>query len=162
MKKTNKYDYAAFIIGGIVFFFLYLLQYSDIWDTERMGFPQLMLSAAILSGMFWGDKIGSIFGFFIGGFVDAVAYDSICFNTIFMILAGYFSGILVLKLINNNFKAALLLSFSVTILYYFCRWCFSGFKINLLETGLVHSAFWTILYFLPMYGFMYLLNRKKQ
>ncbi len=160
MKKNKMHDYTVYIIGGIVFFLIYIIQYSDIWNKDRMGFPQLMLSASILCGMFWGEKVGAIFGFFIGSFLDAVAFDSICFNTIFMLLCGYISGILVEKFVNNNFRASLLLSFAWTLIYYFCRWCSLGLKLSLLETSLIHSAFLTILYFIPMYGFMFILNRK--
>ncbi len=161
MKNANKQDYIAYISCGAIFFILYIIQYSDIWDKEKMGFPQLMLCATILSGIFWGDKIGAIFGFFFGSMVDAVAYDVICFNTIFMLLCGYFSGILVLKLLNNNFRAAVLMSLGWISIYYFGKWCVLGLQLHWLENGLVHSAFLTVLYFMPMYGIMFLLNRKR-
>ena len=59
MKQRNSYDYPLLIVFGFIFFFIYIIQYTDGVSRESAGsIPQLMLPAAIFCGMYWDDKIG--------------------------------------------------------------------------------------------------------
>lgn len=161
MKKNYMKDYTAYAVCGILFFLLYIIQYSDILSPQAArGFPQFMLIATVFSGMFWKDKSGAIFGFFAGAMVDAVSSDVVCFNTIFMLLCGYLSGVLVEKIVNNNFRAAFIMMLTGAVIYYFFKWMILGFDTHIFKTVIFRSVVLTMLFSIPLYGFMFLVNNK--
>jgi len=161
MRNKYKRDYTIYVGCGALFFLLYIIQYSDFWGFNSYGFPQLMLVASIFSGMYWGEKVGAIYGFFLGAMVDAVAYRTVCFNTIFMLICGYLTGILIEKFINNNFLSSIILTFVWSLIYFFMRWGIYGFILENIETQVFNSALLTVLFSIPLYGIMYLIHKKR-
>ena len=165
MKRKISYDYPLMSLCGIVFFIIYIFQYTDnILGSGTGAFPQLMLGASLFSGMFFGDKYGAVFGFFLGTFVDAVSADTLCYNGIIMMLIGYFAGVAVQRLINNNFRSAILLILISSVIYYFGIWSMMHFSTAVLKTFIFRSVFLTVLFSLPIYAMLSIATmlRKKQ
>lgn len=164
MKKNNALDYPLIVFISIVYLVIYVIQYTDGVFPKNLYFPQLMLPAALFSGMFLGDRVGAVFGFFIGTAVDAVAADTICYNGIFMLLAGYLGGVLVQFLINNNFRASLIVSSISTFLYYFGLWVINGFDVPTLTVCYIPAFFSTVFFSVVLYLLLIFLFkfRKKQ
>ncbi len=164
MKRNKALDYPLIVAVSIVYFVIYVIQYTDGVFPKNLYFPQLMLPAALFSGMFFGDRVGAVFGFFIGTAVDAVAADTICYNGIFMLLAGYFGGVLVQFVINNNFRASLIVSSISTLLYYFGLWVINRFDIPTLTLCYIPAFFSTVFFSVFLYFLLLLFFkiRKKQ
>lgn len=164
MKRNKEIDYPFVALIGVIYLVIYIVQYTDGIFEKNLAFPQLMLPAVIFSGMFFGDRIGAIFGFFVGAAVDAVSANVICYNCIIMLLVGYFSGILVELLINNNFRSALILSAGFSLLYYFGLWIINGFGSKTFRLSIFPSYISTVFFSLFFYiGFYFLMKlRKKQ
>ena len=163
MKQRDSYDLPLLVIFGVVFFLIYIIQYTAGIFREDGIFPQLMLPIVVFCGMYWDDRIGAIFGFLLGSCVDAVAADSICYNTISLMLIGYISGLLITKIINNNFRASLLLILVFSLIYYFGIWCISGFVAGYVSNIYPKIIFNTILFSIPTYWCMrWIINLRKK
>lgn len=163
MKKNYITDPQLLVTLSGIYFLLYMVQYNDNFSIFNGGnFPNFMLISTIITGMFLGDKMGSVFGFFIGAFMDAVAFDTICFNSIFMLLCGYFCGVLVATYLNNNFKTSLILSTVISFIYYFTRVCINGFDLELFRYDYIKSIFLTIVFSIPLYAIINLIIKQRK
>ncbi len=151
MNKNKSIDYPLLVFIAIIYLIIYIVQYTDGIFEKELGFPQILLPAAIFSGMYFGDKVGAFFGFFIGAAVDAVSANVICYNTIFMLLAGYFGGVLVQLIINNNFRSSVIISVLFTLIYYFGIWIINSFDKAILSLNLLPSFFSTVFFSLIIY-----------
>lgn len=151
MNKNKALDYPLLVFIAISYLLIYIIQYTDGVFEKDFGFPQLMLPAAIFSGMFFGDRLGALYGICIGAAVDAVSANVICYNTIFMLLAGYFSGVLVQLIINNNFRSSIIVSVLFSFVYYFGLWIINGFDKLTLSINLIPSFFSTVFFSLVFY-----------
>ena len=163
MKQRESYDLPLLAVFGAIFFLIYIIQYTDGVFSFNSAIPQLMLPIVVCCGMYWDDRIGAIFGFFLGSCVDAVAADTICYNTISLMLIGYVSGLLIEKIINNNFRASLLLVFGFSLIYYFGCWCMSGFSSGYMSKIYFELVFNTVIFSIPLYWFMrWIINLRKK
>ena len=164
MKKNKELDYPLLTFFGILFFIIYIVFYTD-GATENYGaVPQMLLIATVFSGMFWGDKIGAIFGFLIGAALDAVAINTTCFNSITCMLIGYFCGVAIERIINNNFKASLIVITLVCIIYNVLKCVFGIISMAFLLNKVPYIIFLTVMYSIPVYWAMHfiIILRKKQ
>lgn len=164
MKRNKQCDYPLLSFIGVVFFAVYILQYTDgVFETYGV-FPQLMLPCVVFSAMFFGDGIGAVFGFVAGALVDAVGAGTICYNTIILMLLGYAFGIAVKVIINNNFRSAVIAIIAACAVYYFGRWCSLGLSYEVFRLRIAPSCFLTLIYSVPIYLFIYfsVRFRKKQ
>lgn len=164
MKKSKALDYPFIVFIAIVYLIIYIVQYTDGVFDKNLYFPQLMLPATLFTGMFLGDRVGAIFGFFIGTAVDAVSAETICYNGIFMLLVGYFVGVLVQFVLNNNFRSALIVSSALTLLYYFGLWVINDFDKPTLTLCYIPSYFITVFSSIILYlsWLLFLKIRKRQ
>ena len=157
MKQSNSYDYPLLAINGAIFFLIYIVQYTDgiikITDTV----PQLMLPIVVFCGMYWDDRVGAVFGFILGSCVDAVGANTICYNSIMLMLLGYLSGVLVTKIINNNFRASIIMSFGSGLIYYFGLWCVGGFNPQYISHTYLKMVLLTVVSAVPIYWGMKLI-----
>lgn len=151
MKKNSQTDYVVITIVSVIYFAVYILQYTDGIFGNITKFPQLMLAAAVCSGLFFGDKIGPVFGFIIGAAVDAVSADTVCYNCIIMFLISYFCGVAVTYLINNNFKSIFIVMFVSVVVYYFGIFAISKFNVHLFKTHTLPLAIITYIFSIPFY-----------
>ena len=163
MKQRDSYDLPLLLVFGAIFFFIYIIQYTDGIFSHTQTVPQFMLPIVVFCGMYWDDKIGAIFGFLLGSCVDAVAANTICYNTISLMLIGYVSGILIDKIINNNFRASLLLTLAFSLIYYFGLWCIDDFSKGYITNVYFKIIFNTMLISIPMYwGMKSIINLRKR
>lgn len=157
MKQRNSYDYPLLCVFGVIFFFIYILQYTDGILNSNGTAPQFMLPVAIFCGMYWDDRVGAVFGFIFGSFVDAVSANTICYNSIMLMLIGYFSGVLATNLINNNFRASIIMSFGFSLIYYFGIWGVNGFNPQYMSQSYIKVVFLTAVFGVPLYWGMKLI-----
>lgn len=158
MKQKNNYDYPLLIVLGLIFFLIYIIQYTEGIAKSSVGeVPQLMLPIVVFCGMYWDDKVGAVFGFLLGSCVDAISANVICYNSIVLMLIGYFTGVLITTVINNNFRASLLMSFGWSLIYYFGYWCIGGFSSHYLSDRYLKAVFLTVVFSVPLYWGMKLI-----
>ncbi len=157
MKQRETYDLPLLVVFGIIFFLIYILQYTDGVFKQNGSLPQFMLPVAVFCGMYWDDKIGAIFGLVFGSCVDAVSANTICYNSIALMLIGYTSGLLITKIINNNFRASLLMSLGYSLIYYFGYWCVSGFTTGYMSLIYPKAILYTLIFSIPLYWAMKLI-----
>lgn len=163
MKQRESYDLPLLAVFGAMFFLIYIIQYTDGIFSANRSMPQLMLPIVVFCGMYWDDRIGAIFGFLLGSCVDAVAADTICYNAISLMLIGYVSGLLIEKIINNNFRASMLLILGFSLIYYFGCWCVSGFSVGYISKIYFELVFNTVIFSIPLYWFMrWIINLRKK
>lgn len=163
MKKNYKTDPQLLTTFAGIYFLLYIFQFNDNSSfLSSSNFPNFMLIASVFTGMYFGDKIGAIFGFFIGAFVDAISYDVICFNTIFMMLCGYIGGLLIITLLNNNFRTSLILIITASLIYYLCKFALNGFNFEIFRYSYTKSIFLTVIFSIPFYLGMNLIIKKRK
>ena len=81
----------------------------------------IMLPATIFAAFYFNEYTGAFFGIIVGALTDVYS-STLCYNTVFLAVVGFFSGILVSRLFNSNLAAASVLNFGGTILYFFFKW----------------------------------------
>lgn len=164
MKKNKELDYPLLAFFGAIFFVIYIIIYTD-GITQKYGeIPQILLCATAFSGMFWGEKMGAVFGFIIGAGLDAVSIKATCFNSIICLLLGYFCGVAVSRIINNNFKSSLIVMLVVSVIYNLFK-CICGIiNFNYLLNQAPYTIFLTVICSIPLYWFMHfiIVLRKRQ
>ncbi len=85
-----------------------------IWNTEGFlpkpwGVPaMIMVPLVITIGMFERETAGMLFGLGAGLLLDAFSVQTVCFHSVMLTAAGYFSGVLITRLMRNNLKTCLL------------------------------------------------------
>lgn len=143
-------------VAGILMFLLYLLQYCGFIPSHGAA-PVILLPALIICAMFLGEWYGAILGLVTGIFMDAVSVDSLCFNTVSLLLLGCAAGLLIRLLLNNTVLTSILLCGGASLLYVSARWLFF-FLIQHPETAAYHythyslpSALITTLLSIPLY-----------
>ncbi|MEE0947017.1 MAG: rod shape-determining protein MreD [Acutalibacteraceae bacterium] len=156
IEKKRKFPYLEAIIGFVLFIF----HYTSLIDvTVRTASPFILLPLCVAVSMYYGEFTGLIFGLVCGIFCDSVSSGTVCFNTLILMLLGFFIGILAKNIFNRNFPAALVLSLIACATYFLIKWCvfyLSGDvegKVYYLLWFLAPSAFYTALFIIPFYYF---------
>lgn len=164
MKKSKELDYPLLTFFGIIFFIIYIVFYTNGVTDKYGAVPQILLSATVFMGMFFGDKVGAIFGFLIGSALDAVSTNTTCFNSITCLLLGYFCGVAITLIINNNFKASLIMVLLVSLIYNVLKSIFGVVSFDYLLNQMPYTVFLTVIFSIPLYWGIYLIVflRKKQ
>ena len=162
MKKVNKLDYQLIAVFSIIFFIIYIVLYTAGIGNKSRTVPQLLLSGTVFMGMFFNDKVGAIFGFVAGALLDAVMADVICFNSIVLMLFGYFAGIVIKKALNNNFRTSIIVITVSTVIYFLIKWAVLGFDKYFLRYSIPYSIFLTVIFSLPLYAIMYYFIKKRK
>lgn len=126
INLTRRAKLAAIIL------ITFLLQNTAGLFPHPWGVPAMLLVPAVVcAGMFEREIPGMIFGLFAGILLDAFSAESLCFHSIALTATGFLSGLLVTRLLRNNLKTSLLLSFCALLIYncayfVFCVWKYSG------------------------------------
>ncbi len=138
-----------------------------VWNTQGLfpkpwGIPaMLMVPVVICIGMFERENAGMFFGLFAGVLMDTFSSQTICFHSIMLTVAGYFSGVLITRLMRNNLKTCLLLNviylFVYNTFYYLVNYysTYEGGIAYLYSDVYIASVFYTMV-FVPI---VYLLIR---
>ncbi len=131
------------IIESILAVIVYILHYTSLIDISiYAASPFILLSLCIAVAVFRGELTGLIFGAVCGAACDAVASSTVIFNSVTLMLIGFFAGILSKNIFNKNFKGTLLLSLIFSSLYFALKW----FIFYLLPDvqGKVYHLLWNI------------------
>lgn len=150
--RLRRVIFAAVIL--VVFF---------IWNTDGLfpkpwGIPAMLMVPLVISiGMFERENAGMVFGLFAGVLMDTFSAGTVCFHSIMLMIAGYFSGVLITRLMRNNLKTCLLLNvvylFIYNTLFYLTNYHYSaeeGFAY-LYSDVFVASVFYTMVFVPAVY-----------
>ncbi len=122
MNKQNT-SYLPAIIYGAIFILFYLITYTDLLVINiGNAAPQLLISAVVAVGIFYGEWTGFTVGMITGIFADAVAANTVCFNMITFMLIGLITGLLINRYLNLNIFSAMILSLAASFLYHLSFW----------------------------------------
>lgn len=153
-EKKLRFPYFA-VIAGVIFF---LFHYTGLISFKiGNASPFLFVPLVVAVAMYYGELTGLFYGLFAGLLIDTSASSSFCFNTVFLMLAGFIVGILAEFLFNVNFKASLALSIIVSFFYFGAKWIVFYFipdvqgKIYFLLQYSLPSAFYTCAFIVPFF-----------
>ena len=139
------------LTAAVLLFFL-------VWNTDGMfpkpwGIPAMLMVPLVISiGMFERETAGMFFGLFAGLLMDAFSSQTVCFHSVMLTAAGYFSGVLITRLMRNNLKTCLLLNvvflFVYNTLFYFINYhsAVSDLIPYVYSDVYVASVFYTMLF----------------
>ena len=94
-----------------------------VWNTDGLfpkpwGIPAMLMVPVVISiGMFERETAGMFFGLFAGMLIDTFSSETVCFHSVMLTAAGYFSGVLITRLLRNNLKTCLLLNMVFLFVY---------------------------------------------
>ena len=144
MNKQNN-SYLPVIVYGAIFLIFYLITYTDLFVINiGNAAPQLLVSAVVSVGIFYGEWTGFTVGMVTGIFADAVAANTVCFNMITFMLIGFITGLLINRLLNLNIFSAMILSLAASAFYHIAYWF-----IFLVIGGVESSGQYLLLHVVP-------------
>ena len=117
---------------AVIILITFLIQNTAGLFPRPWGVPAMLLVPVVVCvGMFEREIPGMVFGLFAGVLLDAFSAESLCFHSISLTLIGFFSGLLVTRLLRNNLKTSLMLCAFALIIYNsayfaFCIWKSAG------------------------------------
>lgn len=94
-----------------------------VWNTDGLfpmpwGIPAMLMVPVVISiGMFERENAGLVFGLMAGLLMDSFSAETVCFHSIMLTAAGYFSGVLITRLMRNNLQSCLLLNLIFLFIY---------------------------------------------
>lgn len=94
-----------------------------VWNTDGLfpkpwGIPAMLMVPVVISiGMFERETAGMFFGLFAGMLIDTFSSETVCFHSVMLTAAGYFSGVLITRLLRKNLKTCLLLNIVFLFVY---------------------------------------------
>ncbi len=158
MKQKNRH--IGITVLNVLLFFAAILLFGN---TEiplhiKHAYPFVLLSLLTAFSCFSNVTLCTLAGFLSGAFIDSIASNSYCFNTITLMLLAVAANRLSISVFNKNLKACVTLCFFVTLAYYLLYWlCFValslGFKENsqyLMQYALP-SCVYTTVFVVPFY-----------
>lgn len=145
-----------------------------IWNTEGLfpapwGIPAMLMVPLVISiGMFERETAGMVFGLGTGILIDAFSTETVCFHAIMLTAAGYFSGVLITRLMRNNLKTCLLLNVIYLFIYNTLFYLINYYSVSQNESSYVYSdvylasVFYTMLFVPIIYWIIRAVFRKVQ
>ena len=124
MARTKKHTYLHYTVLGVLFLFLFLLQYAGVFPAIQGARPLLLVAVTITSAMFLRQWAGAAFGAVAGMLMDAVTGGTGCFHTLTLLIFGCAAGLLITCLFNNTLGVSLLLQAGFLLFYVTLRWLF--------------------------------------
>ena len=128
----NRINLKRRIKMAVIILITFLIQNTAGLFPRPWGVPAMLLVPVVVCvGMFEREIPGMIFGLFAGVLLDAYSAESLCFHSIALTLLGFFSGLLVTRLLRNSLKTSLMLCAFALIAYNsayfaFCIWKSAG------------------------------------
>lgn len=148
--QTKKRHPWINLISFLLFFFAFIIHYTDIIDIGiRNAEPLIILPLLTAFSMFGGVGVSAAVGLITGIFMDSSASGAVCFNAAVLMLSAAMVSVLSERLFNRNIRSAVLLCLLTSLFYFLLRWlCFYSFGIGPQDnlTYLLSYAFPSILY----------------
>lgn len=157
MNKQNSNSLQA-VCYIALFILIHILCFNPHFSL-RIGnaVPIMSIAAVITVSFYYGEWLGFGAGLISGIFADAVTSGAFCFNAIFFLLVGIFSGALLKNYLNKNIFSALTLSGVSSAIYFVVSGlifttrsdALQGFEYLLLYC--LPSAVYSALFIIPFY-----------
>lgn len=148
--RTKKRHPWINVISFLLFFFAFILHYTDIIDISiKNAQPLIILPLLTAFSMFNGVGVSAAVGLTVGIFMDSSASGTVCFNAAVLMISAAMASVLSERLFNRNIRSAVLLCVLTSLFYYLLRWaCFYAFGVSPQDslTYLLSYAFPSILY----------------
>lgn len=147
---NKKYSVKAAVISFLLFFFLFLLHYSDVISISiKTATPIILLPLLCAFSVFSSPAVSAVTGLALGICMDSAASGTLCFNAVVLMLSAMLVSAVSSRLFNRNLRSAAVLSFLLTLVYFVLRWVIfyaftAGAQDNL--TYLLHYAFPSVIY----------------
>lgn len=148
------------IISFLLFFFCFILHYTDSFDISiRHAAPLALVPLLAAYSMFAPVGASAALGLIIGICMDGCAAGgAACFNSAVMLVIAVSVSVTAENLFNRNMRSAFLLSVLASLFYYTVRWAvlyaFSAGARNSLTYLLSYafpSSVYTSLFIFPFY-----------
>lgn len=154
-KNRRNFTLALQSVALLIFA---ILHYSDlvslkIANANPIPAISLLVAVCVFSGMWRGVTMAFIYGMFM----DTVASDSVCFNTLTITLVVLVCAVLITYYFNRNVFAVMVLGVISSVGYFVLKWLFlflipgvAGQQYYLFSYALP-SAFYTAAFIVPFY-----------
>ena len=154
----------------MVLIIAFLLQFSFPIFPKLFGVTPLMIFPVVVCiAMIDGDLAGSIFGLIAGVLCDINSYNFLCYHAIMFLITGLVCGLLVTHLMQNNLRAAFVLTAGALIFNLFFDWLFNvafisdGNLFKSLFDFTIPVIFYTMITLIPIYYLMnYVITKHKK
>lgn len=164
--KEKNLNNVVLALQCFLVFCIAILHYNNLF-TLKIGnaSPVIIIPFLIIVSFYSGMWRGVAFAFAYGIYMDAVAADTLCFNTLVLGLTICVCGVLITYFFNRNISSVLLLSICASVFYFLLKWLFlfvfAGVEHNLdyLFYYAFPSAIYTALFIIPFYYVAKLLNK---
>lgn len=125
--------YFAYFLEIIIF---YILDQTPNIIPNISGIkPTLLIPVLFMIALFEGEKVGFVFGIFIGFLLDISFSWSIGFFTIIMSVSGYIIGLIARRVVKSNLSTAMIISaisiFFIYSLHFLFYYLINGYGNNL-------------------------------
>ena len=138
------------LIGFLLFFFAFIIHYTDIVDISiKNAQPLIIIPLLTAFSIFNGAGVSAAVGLVIGIFMDSVSSGAVCFNAAVLMVSAAVVSVCAESLFNRNIRSAVLLCLLTSLFYFLLRWlCFYAFHTGEQEnlTYLLSYVFPGILY----------------
>ncbi len=122
MTTAKLRYFISFFIYLILGVLVILLQSTGIM-TLQIGTASavLVLPMTLYAGFYFGEYAGAVYGLLMGALTDVYS-SSLFYNTIALVVVGFFAGVFITRLFNRNLAAASVLSSCSALLFFFIKW----------------------------------------
>lgn len=160
MINTKERNRNNIILAFQVFvvFCIGIVHYSTLFSLEiGTAAPLVIIPFLIIVSYYSGMWRGVTFAFVYGIYMDSVAADTLCFNTLALGIIICICGVLITYFFNRNISAVLLLSLGAAAVYFVLKWLFffvfAGIENHhhYLFTYAIPSAIYSAVFALPFY-----------
>ncbi len=149
MQTEKRHPWINFI-SFLLFFFAYIIHYTDIIDISiKHATPLIILPLLTAFSMFNKPGTSAAAGLLVGICMDSGAAGALCFNAAVLMLAAVLISVSAGNLFNRNIRSAILLCVLTSLVYFLLRWIiFYAFRTGAQDnlTYLLSYAFPSILY----------------
>lgn len=124
VDNQKKFSSLVYFLIGFIYFVVFLITRIPGLSLKVLGVtPILLIPALVCGAMFFKEVFSLAAGFFIGVLLDSVISQGF-FNTAVMSVLGLAVGIIASYLINQNVRAAIVLTLLSNVFYFGSRWFF--------------------------------------
>ena len=155
----KKHHPLLFIANVFIFTFVILFDTSELADISiKTATPMLVLPLLSAYAFFASTQHCIVVGAITGAFIDSVSYGAYSFNTIVLLLLTVAVSLLSNNLFNKNIRAAVVLTFLISAVYFIFLWLFFYTVAGDMKSSLgyllkyaIPSAVYSTAFILPFY-----------
>lgn len=123
MNALYKYvRFLAYTIEILVFFVIERI--PNLIPSVNHVKPMILVPVAIMIALFEGNKVGAVFGFVVGVFLDVGATGKIGFYSAVLACLGFLVGTAAQKIIKFNLITSVAFAIAFTAAFYFTHFIF--------------------------------------